>query len=117
MKRDSSAIDEIESLKEAKGIIKMITGNVYINGKVYQMMDDYIKKVYDELSDEEKKLFNKRYIAKNENESIIVENELSEYKKRLKSRISQHFSNPYCAKTDIGKVMYENEIIELIGEI
>ncbi len=58
-----------------------------------------------------------------ENESLdvsvssIVENELSEYKERLKNRISQHFANPYCAKTDIGKVMYEKEIMEIIDRI
>lgn len=46
--------------------------------------------------------------------SAIVEKELSEYKERLKSRISQHFVNPYCAKTDSGSVMYEKEIMELI---
>ncbi len=55
-----------------------------------------------------------------ENESLdvavssIVENELSEYKERLKNRISEYFANVYCAKTDIGKVMYEKEILDLI---
>lgn len=72
MKHDSSAIDEIESLEEAKEIIKMITCNVYLNGGD-QKMDDYIKRIYDESTEEEKKLFNKRYISKDESESIIVE--------------------------------------------
>ena len=44
----------------------------------------------------------------------IVEKELSEYKDSLKEKISEHFANPYCAKTDIGNVMYEKEIMELI---
>lgn len=44
----------------------------------------------------------------------IVEKELSEYKDSLKEKISKHFANPYCAKTDIGNVMYEKEIMELI---
>lgn len=35
MKRDPKAIDEIETLKEAKEIIKMITGNVCLNGEPY----------------------------------------------------------------------------------
>lgn len=37
MKHDPKAIDEIETLEEAKEIIKMITGNVYLNGGVYQL--------------------------------------------------------------------------------
>ena len=44
----------------------------------------------------------------------IVEKELSEYKDSLKKKISEHFANPYCAKTHIGNVMYEKEIMELI---
>lgn len=55
-----------------------------------------------------------------ENESLdvavssIVEIELSGYKERLKNKILEHFANTYCAKTDIGKVMYEKEILDLI---
>lgn len=37
MKRDPKAIDDIESLEEAKEIISMMTGNVYLNGEIYQM--------------------------------------------------------------------------------
>lgn len=66
MKHDPKAIDEIESLEEAKEIIKMITGNVYLNREFYQRIDNNIKKFYDELSEEEKKLFDRRYIGKNE---------------------------------------------------
>lgn len=47
----------------------------------------------------------------------IVEKELSEYKDNLKKKISEHFANPYCAKTDIGKIMYEKEIMELIDSV
>lgn len=46
--------------------------------------------------------------------SAIVEDELSKYRNRLMSNISHHFSNPYCAKTDSGKVIYENEVMDLI---
>lgn len=55
-----------------------------------------------------------------ENESLdvmitaIVEKELAEYKEKLKEDIKKHFDNPYCAKTNIGNVMYEKEIVELI---
>lgn len=35
MKRNVKAIDEIESLDEAKEIIKMIMGNTYLNGETY----------------------------------------------------------------------------------
>ena len=38
MKHDPRAIDEIESLEEAKKIIKMMEGNVYLNGKIYNMI-------------------------------------------------------------------------------
>lgn len=62
MKHDPKVIEEIGTLEGAKEIIKMITGNVYLNGEVYQMMDDNIKKFYDELSDEEKELFNRRHV-------------------------------------------------------
>lgn len=41
MKRDPKAIDEIETLEEAKEIIKMMTGNVYLNGEVYNQMSSY----------------------------------------------------------------------------
>lgn len=46
--------------------------------------------------------------------SAIVEDELLKYKNRLISNISHHFSNPYCAKTDSGKVIYENEVMDII---
>lgn len=40
MKHDSKAVDDIQTLDEAKGIIKMITGNVYLNGKIYEMLKE-----------------------------------------------------------------------------
>lgn len=56
MKHDPKAIDEISSLEEAKDLIKMITGNVYLNSEAYQieqeMMDKLLsgdKKVVDKL--------------------------------------------------------------------
>ena len=35
MKRDPKAIDEIETLDEAKEMLKMMAGNIFLNGKVY----------------------------------------------------------------------------------
>ena len=43
MKRDPKAVDEIETLEEAKEIIRMITSNVYLNGERYQMEQEFIK--------------------------------------------------------------------------
>ena len=37
MKRDPKAIDDIESLEEAKEIISMMVGNFYLHGEVYRM--------------------------------------------------------------------------------
>lgn len=45
----------------------------------------------------------------------IVEKELAEYKEKLKKNITEYLSNPYCAKTEIGSVMYENEILAVIN--
>lgn len=47
----------------------------------------------------------------------IKERELFVNKKQLREKISEHFANPYCAKTDIGNVMYEKEIMELIDRV
>lgn len=44
----------------------------------------------------------------------VKERELFNNKEQLKEKISEHFANPYCAKTHIGNVMYEKEIMELI---
>lgn len=48
---------------------------------------------------------------------IVKERELFIEKEQLKEKISEHFSNPYCSKTDIGNVMYEKEIMELIDKV
>lgn len=47
----------------------------------------------------------------------IKERELFANKEQLREKISEHFANPYCAKTDIGNVMYEKEIMELIDRV
>lgn len=44
MKHDIKAIDEIESLEEAKEILQMMSGNVYLNGKVYNMIDNILNR-------------------------------------------------------------------------
>lgn len=48
MKHDPKAIDEIETLKEAKEIINMMAGTVYINGQAYQMMEHMKEDFYKE---------------------------------------------------------------------
>lgn len=40
MKFDSKAIDDIQTLDEAKEIIKMITGNVYLDGEIYEILKE-----------------------------------------------------------------------------
>lgn len=40
MKQDPGAIDEIKTLEEAKDIIKMMAGNVYLNGEIYQTIKE-----------------------------------------------------------------------------
>lgn len=42
MKRDPKAVDDINTLDEAKEIIKMITGNVYLNGEMYNLQQEYM---------------------------------------------------------------------------
>lgn len=42
MKRDPKAIDEIETLEEAKEILKMVMGNTYLNGEFYQIEQAFI---------------------------------------------------------------------------
>lgn len=41
MRKDPKAIDEIKTLEEAKEIIKMMTSNVYLHEKIYQMVEEY----------------------------------------------------------------------------
>ena len=49
--------------------------------------------------------------------TAIVNKEMEEYKSKILNAIDNHFNNPYCATTDIGKVMYEKEIKDLINRI
>lgn len=49
--------------------------------------------------------------------TAIVNKEIEEYKSKILNGIEKHFNNPYCATTDIGKVMYEKEIKDLINRI
>lgn len=55
MKHDPKAIDEIETLEEAKEIIKMITGNVYLNGEIYQMKQEFVESNMEILSGNKQK--------------------------------------------------------------
>lgn len=48
-------------------------------------------------------------------ENQPIKNELKEYKNKILEAILEHFEN--CARTDIGGVMYQREIIELINRI
>ena len=43
MKNKPNAIDNIKTLDEAKEIIKLITGNVYLNNKIYEMLNEECK--------------------------------------------------------------------------
>ena len=45
MKHDPKVVDDIQTLDEAKEIIKMITGNVYLNGEIYEILKE--EKQYD----------------------------------------------------------------------
>ena len=40
MKHDPKVVDDIQTLDEAKEIIKMITGNVYLNGEIYEILKE-----------------------------------------------------------------------------
>lgn len=42
----TGAIDKIHTLEEAKDIISMITGNVYLNGEVYQMEQELAREFF-----------------------------------------------------------------------
>lgn len=48
--------------------------------------------------------------------SSIIDELLQKYKNNLKEEIEKHFENPYCATTDIGKVMYKKEIMDIIDK-
>ena len=40
MKHDSKVVDNIQTLDEAKEIIKMITGDAYLNGEIYEILKE-----------------------------------------------------------------------------
>ena len=40
MKHEPKAVDDIQTLDDAKEIIKMITGNVYLNGEIYEILKE-----------------------------------------------------------------------------
>ena len=40
MKHEPKAVDNIQTLDEAKEIIKMITGNVYLKGEIYEILKE-----------------------------------------------------------------------------
>lgn len=42
MKHNPKAIDDIMTLEQAKEIIKMMAGNVYLNGELYHLQQEYI---------------------------------------------------------------------------
>lgn len=44
MKKNPDAINKINTLEEAKQILGMITGNVYINEEIYESLDKICKK-------------------------------------------------------------------------
>lgn len=60
MKRDPKAIDEIETLKQAKDIIKMMTGNVYLNVKAYNQLDREFQFGTSEMKEQLNKLIKNR---------------------------------------------------------
>lgn len=49
--------------------------------------------------------------------AVIVNKEMKEYKSKILNAIEDYFKNPYCAITDIGKVMYKKEIMDLINSV
>lgn len=49
--------------------------------------------------------------------AVIVNKEMKEYKSKILNAIEDCFKNPYCATTDIGKVMYKKEIMDLINSV
>ena len=49
--------------------------------------------------------------------NAIMKTEIEEYREGVLQAISKHFSNPYCARTDIGKVIYEKEILDLVNSV
>ena len=60
-------------------------------------------------------ILNNSYVAvvKNDDENIPkIESE-----SMVLEAIAHHFTNPFCARTNNGKVMYEKEIMNLINSV
>ena len=47
----------------------------------------------------------------------VIRKEIEEYKAMVLEAIAHHFTNPFCARTNNGKVMYEKEIMNLINSV
>lgn len=60
-------------------------------------------------------------MADNDNGKVIsdkeVRKEIEEYRAMVLEAIAHHFTNPFCARTNNGKVMYEKEIMNLINSV
>lgn len=52
MKYDVKAFDEIETIEEAKEIIKMMVSSQYLHNQTHQMIKDNIDKDFEEIEDE-----------------------------------------------------------------
>lgn len=63
---------------------------------------------------------NKKYMENpslNVMNTAIINKEMEEYKSKILNAVEEYFKNPYCARTGIGKVMYEKEIVDLINKV
>lgn len=47
----------------------------------------------------------------------VIGKEIEEYRAMVLEAIAHHFTNPFCARTNNGKVMYEKEIMNLINSV
>lgn len=56
---------------------------------------------------------------KNFEEAIaqIVNKEVKNYREKILDAAEAHYNNQYCASTDIGTVMYKNELNSLVNSI
>lgn len=75
MKRDPKAIAEIETLEEAKEIIKMIMGNTYLNGEMYnslsrEALDNLIEKVKKDKNDRIEPIYLPREYVESHHEDL-----------------------------------------------
>ena len=47
----------------------------------------------------------------------VIRKEIEEYRAMVLEAIAHHFTNPFCARTNNGKVMYEKENMNLINSV